>query len=715
MTIDLLELLLAIGKLNSACYVALSMTRTTKNVYLLTMILLVSGGQVLAQETSTFAEPSPPPLLEKPSSKALYFDPEEIVVTGSRNATQLMDAAVKTEVVSREFIDQNNLKSLPEVIERIPGVVLEENTGRSGFSAVMQGFGQDQVLIAIDGIPQLQTTSSGFDLTQLTAHDIEKVEVTKGGSSALYGSHAIGGVINIITRQNNVRRTRFSVDSQVGDSDDQEGLNSFIGANLSVPFAQSFTLQASFSRNERQATDLDKESLNEDGSSIEATNAKLGLSYRRDQDNYVQLQYRSQRQETLNIDSVRALAGNFERRDNNNELRHDIATLKAGVSLGATNSLSFNALYDDTKETLDSLNDPNRPEQFSIIDSQQDSIRSELIWKNWSLDNLLLSFGSVYQEEKLVQESIDGNSLGVTRSLSIDDKRRSTVDLFSQAEYFVTDRIEVSPGIRWQKDNRFDDNFTPKVNTKWTFFKDKDLMWNLRASVGTGFRTPSLKENFYVLDHRSIGNYIIQGNENLIPEESVSYQLGVEVLKGRKWSLHTNAFVNRVENMIERFELEPQGGTRVFRFINFEEVESRGVEFSMKMQNTYRFSTGLDYTFSETINKRTGLLIPNRPRTIVNLNAQYAFSDTYQLVANYRFIGDQFADAENVFVSRQYTTTDLKLNIKMSKVSNLSFGVNNVFDVTRRGLGDGETQDEEIRDARPLIGRYAYLGVTFAN
>jgi outer membrane receptor for ferrienterochelin and colicins len=580
---------------------------------------------------------------------------------------------------------------------------------------VMQGLGQDQVLIMIDGIPQLQTTSSGFDLTQLTTSEIEKVEVTKGGASALYGSHAIGGVINIITKSDaGFRKAKVFFDSLVGMSDDQERPNTHIGVGVNLPITKKLSSRFAVSRNDRQSTDLDEGSLNRDSPDNEAVNIKANLRYQEDKSNFVRASYREQRQRTLNIDSIRTLSGRLSRRDNRGELKNGIGTLQFAKSLGEDNVFKANIQYEKTREELDLLNNPDLPQEYRIIDLSQEGLRSELVWNSWSIAKTNLTSGIVFQQEKLQQLSRVGQSDGSAEvTKDIYDKDRETLDLFTQAEFFLGESLEVSPGVRWQTDSRFANSFNPKINAKYSLGKLSSWKVNFRGSVGSGYRTPSLKENYYVLDHRSIGNYIIKGNEELVPERSVSYQLGFEVIKGEALSLYANGFINKVDNLIDRIELAPIGGTRQLRFINFDQVESRGIEFSLKTQNTYRLSTGFDYTYTQTINERTDLLMPNRPRSIFNLNARYAFTDKLSMLTNIRFIGDQFADVENEFVSREYSTVDLKLNINLTSKATLNIGLNNIFDVTRRGLSDGETQDEEIRDARPILGRYAYLGVVF--
>lgn len=644
-----------------------------------------------------------------------YYDDQEIIVLGTLEEEQLKDTAVKTEVINRDFIQRNNLKTMTEVIERLPGVILEENTGRSGASAVMQGLGQDQVLVMVDGVPQMQTTSSGFDLTQLNTDEIEKIEVIKGGSSALYGSHAIGGVINILTNKENAKKLKVSLDTLAGNSADQENPNTFIAAAVSTPVTSKSSLRVNLSRNDKSSTDLDASSLNRDGSDSETINGRAIYRYVFNKDSHAFFQYRYNEQKTLNVDSVRTVSGGFSQRDNFGEIKSNTYVAGGKVSFG-THSFILNTQYEDSNEMLDLLNDPSDVNKFTIVEAQQDGLRSELVYEKLIGDWGAVSVGAVLQNETLRQISLDGVSTGgVTETVSIDDKTRNTFDVYTQSEIFIGDSIEIAPGARFQKDSRFEDNISPKINAKVALGETLGFTPNLRFSVGTGYRTPSLKENFYILDHRSIGNYIVTGNENLVPEESISYQAGIELNRGEMLSLYSNFFLNKVENMIDRKETSPEGGTRQFQMVNFDQVETRGVELSSKLRAFDRLVLGADYSYTEAINERTGLLLPNRPKSVFNLNASFDFTDNLNIVTNYRFLGDQFSDIENTLVSSNYTTFDMKMNYSLNRKIKLYWGMNNIFNVTREGLPDGVTQDDEIRDARPVIGRYTYIGVSFES
>jgi len=647
-----------------------------------------------------------------------FSQSQDIFVMGVLEEDRLKDSAVKTEVITKDIIQKQQDKSVTEVIERLPGVILEENTGRSGSSAIMQGLSQDQILVMIDGIPQLQTTSSGFDLTSLNTSDIESIEVVKGGSSALYGSHAVGGVINILTNKGlSSPKAKASFESLVSHSDDQENPNHYLGGKFSSPSVRGLSVKADISQNKKYSTDLDEKSLNRDGSDVETVNGKAVLNFINKDTLSAFLSYRFQNQETLNIDTVREIGGAFGRRDNRGKIRKHIYTGGLNYQLGPSFKMRFNSQYENVDESLDLLNDPKVVDQFTIVQADLTGLRSELAFDFFVTDSINLTLGGVYQQESLSQLSDESSPLGGSKTTtSIDAKERITYDLYAQGEVFIGDGIEVTPGVRFQKDSRFASSLSPKINTKVLLPSFKGLQSSLRFSVGTGYRTPSLKENFYILDHTAIGNYIVTGNENLRPEESVSYQAGFEVNEEKsRWNLYTNFFFNSVNDLIDRREVAPKGGTRQFVMVNFDDVETSGVEVSGQYNFESGLSLGLDYGYTKVINLADNLSLPNRPKAVFNMNALYRLNDRHSFLARFRYVGDQFVNLSNTTVSPGFNTVDLKWNSKLSKQVNLSIGINNFLDKTRDGLSDGLTQDEEIRDARPVVGRSFFLGVTIGS
>ncbi len=127
---------------------------------------------------------------------------EHIVVTGTRTAKLLSNSPVLVDVIDGEIMAKVSQGTLAQALNYIPGVVVKRSA-KDGYNIQMQGFDGDHVLVLIDGQPIISPTGSSADLDQVPASNIAQIEVIRGAASVMYGSSAMGGVINIITKQTN--------------------------------------------------------------------------------------------------------------------------------------------------------------------------------------------------------------------------------------------------------------------------------------------------------------------------------------------------------------------------------------------------------------------------------------------------------------------------------------------------------------------------------
>jgi outer membrane receptor for ferrienterochelin and colicins len=141
------------------------------------------------------------------------YQMDEVVVTATRTEKALVDVPIRTEVVSRDQIERSHARDLKQVLEAVPGVMLKRIHGKSGYSVWLQGMDSDRILILLNGEPIVASTGSSVDLTQISATEIERIEIIKGASSTLYCIAAMGGVINVISRRNeNPLALSFKID-----------------------------------------------------------------------------------------------------------------------------------------------------------------------------------------------------------------------------------------------------------------------------------------------------------------------------------------------------------------------------------------------------------------------------------------------------------------------------------------------------------------------
>ena len=130
--------------------------------------------------------------------KTDLFQMDEVVITGTKTERRLKDTPVITEVITRSEIEATGAENIGEVLEHRVGIVVDRDAHGDGVQ--LQGLDSDYILILLDGEPQVGRIAGKIDLARIAIENVERIEIVKGASSALFGSAAMGGVINVITR-----------------------------------------------------------------------------------------------------------------------------------------------------------------------------------------------------------------------------------------------------------------------------------------------------------------------------------------------------------------------------------------------------------------------------------------------------------------------------------------------------------------------------------
>ena len=632
--------------------------------------------------------------------------PDQIYVIGeSMNESGLVDAPVKLEVLSNKEIEEQQYQDLSEAITDLPGVNDINVTRRAGAkAALIQGFGENSVLVMIDGTPVSQNSSFGFDLTQVSTDDIEKVEVIKGGASALYGSQAIGGVINIVTKK---PAKKAKVDFDLSTTFATEG-DSAPGRNAKMTYSGSalgFGQKLSVGYRDQEAFDLDGDSLVQDGVKFNKLNTSLYID-RKWASNRSFLSYSGFQGKTTSTSSKPYGSSTF------GEAINDTDTTIHNIKLGNTTKTSngkFKILA-NLEKTQDDLNLNDNPDTYfkeTYKETRFESRRGELIYDELMIGDHSLTFGALIKEDTVNQKTTTQAVADViVETNDIENKKINTFEAYAQDSIFIGN-FEISPGVRVQYDDNYGTHTSPKVNM--SYFKDfKNVGTKTWVTLGTGYRAPSVKERFFTLDHLSVANYIVQGNEDLRPETSVSLQVGEELRFGKRFSIHTNLFYNQVKNLIETTEVETNSSNRLFTYKNFDKVSSHGVELGSKTKVTEKVNLKVNYTYSKTENETTGLILVNRPFYSGNVILAYSPTEALQLLGSWKYTGDKYTSDDNTESAPGFAITSLKLNYQVNKNLGIYAGLNNVFDLKK-----DPAQDLIIPtvDDRPAQGRTILTGL----
>ncbi len=630
---------------------------------------------------------------------------DSIVVTGEREVQSgLIDAPVKVEVLNEEYFEQQQYQDLAEGINDIAGVSTQESSRRAGSqSALIQGFGENSVLVMIDGTPVSQNSSFGVDLSQISTSDIKKVEVIKGGASALYGSQAMGGVINIVTKRP-TKKTKASLQvSSLQPTGTSEGtIANFQGNAQGSVFG--IGAKMSLSVRDQESLDLDKNSLIKDD--VDYSKIHGSLYFEKDfGPTKVFGQYIGLFGKTISESSRPISSSSFG--VSRNVTDSTSSNIRIGVERKFENG-NLRALVNReiTKDELALNDNPNTSYTETIKTTDFEAKRFDLLYRDLKVAGQNLTFGTLVKEDEVSQETINEAVAGtVVRTLDIDQKKIRSYEAFVQDSFFIGS-FEVAPGARYQYDDNFGSYLSPKINISH-YYDYKDTSFKTWATVGTGYRAPSVKERFFTLDHTSVANYIVQGNEGLEPEESLSFQLGEEV-RYRQSSLYVNFFLNRVTNLINTVEVETNTSTRIFSYENVEEVYSRGLELGLKSRFSERLSGLLNFSYTETVDSETDLLIANRPLYQAMGSLSYSFLPKWNSILQARYTGSQYSDNENLRTSPSSTNVDLKLNYDWNKNLRIFSSINNIFDNAREPSQDIVVPNADFRSAR---GREVFIGL----
>lgn len=633
-----------------------------------------------------------------------------IVVTGTKTEKSITDSPIKTDVLTEKDLQKSRYRDLSEAILDIPGVTLGSSTGKTGSTAIMQGMGGDRVLILMDGVPLAQNSSGGFDLSQIPATDIQRIEVVKGGASALYGGQAMGGVIHIVTKQPkkpfqyklNVLRDNYLHGDVLGEND-VNVLNGQVSGHV-----QNTAYKFSATRNRSLSVDMDPGSVSRDTPDLRKFNGNVWIEQSIGERHKVNADYTFFDEDNTSYFAKLRPNGTYMGVTNSGAIATHRMKLGHSAQWSERWRSQFFVFSERVKDELVMEDDPNTAYQDTIKTSRLGHERAEL-QIDYELRDHLITFGVVADHNRLDQANQENISASESiGTVEVDNKSNTLFEGYVQDDWTIGNK-EIVSGIRYTRDEYFGDHFTPKLNMSYSpqWFTNMDSV--VRASVGSGYRIPSLKERFYVLDHRAFAGYIVNGNENLLPEKSLSYQLGVELTRAKSFSTNVNVFVNSVRDMVTVEEVAPTSSERRFSYVNVGEAWIQGAELSATyfVRDNLRFHHSFTYTRAE--DKDSGLIVVNRPFYVGQSNVRYQFLDSkFESIFTVRYFGESYATTDNSEMYNDYFQSDIRLNYKWSKNIDFYVGGLNIFNAKRAAVQDALVP---IYDQRPSLGSYIFFGI----
>lgn len=568
---------------------------------------------------------------------------EPVVVTASRFEEKLSDTLASTTVISQEDIQNSTATTLKDLLRSVNGLTVKTSSSFGKLTSVfMRGTSSSHVLTMVDGVKLYSATSGGTAFQHIPLDQIDYIEIVRGPRSGLYGSEAIGGVIQIFTKKGSDKPA----------------------ANFSIE-------QGSYNTSELNA-------------GFSGKNGKLSYSLNANQFN------------THGIDSIKHTSTNDDDGYNNQSLSTNLTYQSTKSSVYSLNIMNAqgSTLYDNCFHSITFASSDNCYSDFSQQTfSTKASFTPDGIWdanvilgyskdlndnfwedepnNTYITEHYSLSFQNNFQltEDQLFLIGLDSTKDQVDATpYSVFDDTRDNHGIFIslKSEYSA---ITTDLSIRTDDNEQFDQHTTGTLSAGINLSNASKLY----ASYGTAFKAPSFNELYFP-------GY---GNENLAPEESESLEIGYrQKLNSIQYEL--NLFSTTVENLIG-----PDGS---FVAANISKAEIDGIEASV---NTSVKNWKLDITTSyiEPLNKDASnynkvLTARVKSSTTVNLSRDYSNTSLYFTLINQ---GERYADAANTDKIDSYTTLDTHIKHKLNKQMILSVKLNNIFDedyVINAGFGN---------------------------
>ncbi len=633
---------------------------------------------------------------------------EEVVVDADKMTEKEKSITVeKKTIVSKEEIQESGAKNLGEAMSNQLGIQVSKNaySNRGAPQGIqIQGCEPSRVLILIDGKKVIGNSDGIVDASQLPLEDVERIEIIKGSSSALYGSDAICGVVNIITKTS-FNRKSFGGKAEYGSHQTRQ-----VAANFQTPINKKTFIKLDANYFGTEGYDMDESDKATDGDIINSVKTAASLGFRS--------------AEKWRID----LDGDFYYEDKEkissytkgNNLKEYYSTLNREV-YRTGGALSFNYNFNETdmlqlklydnyfkrNSTDDLQKSPEISERETDNNFYNASFNARILFGTWNLLYGGISFDSEWLDDKKNETKIvDASTSETEKKSNIDNKTLWNSAVFIQDEMIPTDWMTIVPGVRFSYSEKFDYMFTPKLSLKFLVNDD----FTINASYGMGYKTPTLKHLYYTFEHTVFGNIIgVNGNPDLKPETSHSFNLGFELIPyGKKSLISLNGYYNIYKDFIDIDYSDPEwvGSNSYYTYKNISEARTYGLEsgFKFPFLDYFTLSGGYVLLFAENLDDETDL--PHRPKHQVKTELKFHSKNlglTALLSGMYQ--SKVYTNNENTIISSQFFLLNAYLEKNFNDWLRFYLRGSNITNVKR--------DPDDTNDMRPQPGIELFGGIVW--
>lgn len=639
---------------------------------------------------------------------------DEVVVTATRTENDVKKVPASTQVITQEDIKRGGATSVRNALSMYANIFQKSKVRGGGHDIIIRGMETKHSLVMVNGRrisneADANGLGNAMSLDRININDVEKIEIVRGPSSALYGSEAMGGVLNIITKPSKEQTLLTGLEHTSEDTSHWWHADTGRIGNFSM------TLDARFNKINRSMPDTATES--DPYGTAQTYNASL--NYYVNDHSYVNayMDYYSQHLKTdtgtpvmkpitlttssgkMSLSGQAMLEGTGSKayKQKNYGISWNGKTDKNDWQIQAYMS-KFNWSTTSNTKVLGSIPPAGMEGMFNFLlqkknayDFNHDEHNMWVIEGRDSLrvnDHHRVTFGAEYVKDKVAGTGLGANGDSVYSITENGKTKSSSEKTLSSYAAYLQDEIEygkwfIVPAIRYDHHSAYGSHTSPKIGVTYNATDH----FRIKANYGDGFKAPSVSQLYYDLDmEMGRGNWVhLTGNPNLKPEKSKSWDLGVEAEFGKGYGSLTY-FDNDVDNLIASI---PKGkdsnGHNLHRYENVNKARIKGLENTLG----YRFNDTLEFKVTST------LLDAKDTSSGKDLTQRARLSQIYQLIyddhkdtgwsavlwnqLDYKFVtGKAWESGESV--KKSYSLTNFSLTRKVNKDTRVYGSVQNIFD-----------------------------------
>lgn len=595
---------------------------------------------------------------------------DQMVVTASSVEQNLKDAPASISVITREDLQRKPVQNLKEVLKDVPGVQLtNESDNRQGVS--IRGLGSSYTLILVDGKRVNSRNAvfrhNDFDLSWIPAESIERIEVVRGPMSSLYGSDALGGVVNIITRKVGTQwHGTLSADTTVQEHRDRgdSGNGNFFASGPLVDDLLGVKVYGALGkRNKDQASSASGSTGQPRIEGYTSRNANVEFSLTPDKDQDITFGYGMDRQDR-DSDTL----------DKNRIERENYSLGHAGRWGVANTELRF---YGEKIENKNA----------ETITSKNNSLDGKVVIPLGDYTQFL-TFGGEYRNDKL-EDAVNMKNGGSVQA--------NQYALFLEDEWHIFENLTLTGGVRMDDHENYGVNWSPRA---YLVYNATDTV-TVKGGWASAFKAPSLLQlSPDWLSGSCRGSCNVVGNKDLKAETSESMEFGLYYAGQRGWledvTASATVFQNDIDDMITVIRtanrsLAPSypnfagfdaSGNPIFRYYNVNKARIRGLETELGLPVADKLNLRLNYTYNDARDLSNG---GNKPLSELPFHTTNATLDwkpledwSFYLSANYK--GKSRTVTDGNATPGGYTTWNTGGSYQVNKAVKIRAGVLNLTD-----------------------------------